>query len=129
MSVPVVATARPQAITEGATSTGGRRLPSLEIASGIEGQHELLPALVPDKRIVTLHEFRDSFRGPRAMAAIHRVTVEICVFDDKVASQRDQQRVRVQLRQDVLFSVARVEDDQDAGRAFGSPADLAQDPL
>jgi hypothetical protein len=29
----------------------------------------------------------------------------------------------------VLFGVARVEDDQDAGRAFGSPADLTQDPV
>ena len=88
---------------EGARGTGGRRLPSLEIASGIEGQHKLLPALVPDKRIVTLHEFRNSFRGSRAMVAIHWATVEICVFDDKVASRCDQRRVRVQLRQDVLF--------------------------
>ncbi len=63
------------------------------------------------------------------MVAFNGMTVEIRVFDDNVASRRDQRRVRVQFRQDVLLGVARIEDDQDAGRAFGSPAHLAQDPI
>ena len=107
----------------------GRGLPLLEVASGIERQQKLLPALVPDERLIALQEFGNCLRRSRSMVAFHGVTIEIRVLDDKVAARRDQRGVRVQFRQDVVFGVARVEDDQDAGRASGSPADLTQDPV
>ena len=119
----------PQVTAEGARRAAGRCLPLLEIASGIERQHELLPALVPDKRIVRHQELLNSLCRSRAMGGFDGMPIQIRVFDDNVAARRNERRVGVQLCQDMLLGVARVEDDQDAGRAFGSPAHLAQDPI
>ncbi|MDF2762258.1 MAG: hypothetical protein K0S83_992 [Thermomicrobiales bacterium] len=98
----------------------------MKVAARIERQQELLSALVPDERIVTLQEFRNSLCRSRAMVAFHGVTVEIRVLDDKVAARRDQRGVSLQFRQDVVLTMPRVEDDEDCGLASSAPANLAQ---
>ena len=76
--------------------------------------------------IIALQEFRNCLRRSRTMVAFHGVTIEIRVLDDKVATRRDQRGVRVQFRQDVVLTMAGVEDDENGGLASGAPADLTQ---
>ena len=125
---PVDPKVTPQATAEGtgARCASGRCLLLLEVASGIERQQELLPALVPDKHIVTFQEFRNRLCRSRSMVAFHGVTIQIRVLDDKVAARRDERGVSVQFRQDVVFTMPGVEDDQDGGLASSAPTDLAQ---
>ncbi len=117
----------PEATTDGVgSSTGDRCLPLLEVASRIEGQQELLSALVPDKRSIALQEFGNCLGWSGTMATEDGVTVEIRVLDYEVAARRDERSVGMELGQDVVLTMPRVEDNEDGGLAFGATADLTQ---
>src|SRR4051794_17518986 len=79
----------PQATAERPRDGARDCLTLFEVASWIERQQKLLSALVPHERIIALQEFGNCLRRSRSMVAIHGVSIEVRVLDDKVAAWCD----------------------------------------